>query len=148
MRPKLVGIEFKAVFASQLRRAQRTAELAGFPEFEITPLLNEVDYGEYDGRTSADIQAGRPGWELYRDGSPGGEAPAEMYQRAEAFIAMAAARSGRAIAFSHGHFLRSVAVAWLAIDITNATKLKLDVATISILSETDHGRELARWNAP
>ena len=148
LRPKLAGIGFTAVFASQLQRAQRTAELAGIPKFEITPLLNEVDYGEFDGRTSADIHAERPGWELYRDGSPGGETPAEMYERAEAFIAMAAARSGRVIAFSHGHFLRGVAVAWLAIDITNATKFKLDVASISILSETDHGRELARWNAP
>ena len=59
----------------------------------------------------------------------------------------AAAGGGDVLAFAHGHILRAVAVAWLALDITAASEFRLDVATLSQLAATDRGRELALWNS-
>jgi probable phosphoglycerate mutase len=129
-----------------MQRAMRTAELAGYPGPQLTPLLREVDYGEYEGMTTKAIRETRPGWELYKDGSPGGEAPAQIYERAKAFIDLASAGGGRLLAFSHGHFLRAVAVAWMKLDVTAASALDLDVATLSLLRDDDKGRLLAGWN--
>ena len=146
---RLHGLDFDAVYSSPLQRARRTAELAGFADAHITDLLREVDYGRYEGLTSSQIRATDPDWELYEDGCPGGETPAEVYARAQAFIDLVTATSaGRAIAFAHGHILRAIAVAWIRADITVAAGLLLDVATLNILRDDEgHGRVIALWNA-
>ena len=132
-----------------MRRARRTAELAGFEHPEITDLLKEADYGQYEGLTTEQIQRSDPDWELYKDGCPGGETPAQLYARAQAFVALATKReSGRVLAFAHGHILRAVAVAWIDAGIRVAKGLQLDVATLGILSDADRGRVIALWNAP
>ncbi len=136
------------MFSSPLQRATRTAEIAGFPDPELTPLLREVDYGVYEGLTRKAIRESRPDWELYRDGCPGGETPEQIRSRAGEFIAVASAVTGRVLAFSHGHFLRAVAIAWMRLAIRDASTLYLDVATISILRDDLSGRVLAVWNAP
>ena len=136
------------MFSSPLQRAARTAEIAGFPHPQLTPLLSEVDYGQYEGVTTAQIHEQSPGWEIYRDGSPGGETPAQIYARALEFIRLCECVDGRVLVFAHGHILRAVAVAWLRLDIIVAANLQLDVATLSRLREDpDHGRLLAMWNA-
>jgi probable phosphoglycerate mutase len=134
-----------------MQRAMRTAQLAGFPNPEVTPLLKEADYGDYEGLTSQQIHATNPGWELYHDGSPGGESPAQIYARAERFIELATTSNATAttlIAFAHGHILRAIAVAWIRADITVAAGLQLDVATLNILRDADHGRVIGLWNEP
>jgi broad specificity phosphatase PhoE len=131
-----------------MQRAERTAQIAGFAQPEVSPLLSEFDYGEYEGLTSADIDAVHPGWELFRDGCPGGETPAQVYGRALRFITLATSRPGPVLVFAHGHILRAVAAAWMALEITAASRLHLDVATLSRLIEDQHGRELKLWNAP
>jgi broad specificity phosphatase PhoE len=139
------------VYSSPLRRALRTAELAGFAHPEVTDLLREVNYGRYEGLTTDQIHQSDPGWELYRDGCPGGESPAQIYARAQAVVdlaTMAPAGSGTAIAFAHGHILRAVAVAWIEAPITLASNLELDVATLSLLRVTERGRMVGFWNAP
>jgi broad specificity phosphatase PhoE len=148
LRPSLSAIKFAAVYSSPLQRARRTAQIAGFPDPEVTPLLQEFDYGDYEGLTSAQIHERQPDWQLYRDGCPGGESPEQVYNRARAFIDIAAASAGPAIAFAHGHILRAVAIAWMALDIIAAARLDLDVATLSILADDQHGRVLKLWNAP
>jgi probable phosphoglycerate mutase len=146
---RLSGLRFEAVFSSPLQRAVRTSEIAGFPNPQLTPLLREVDYGQYEGVTTAQIREQNPGWEIYRDGSPGGETPAQIYARAFEFIRLCEKVDGRVLAFAHGHILRAVAVAYLRLDIIVAANLQLDVATLSRLREDpDHGRLLAMWNAP
>jgi probable phosphoglycerate mutase len=145
---RLRGIDFDAVYSSPMQRAARTAQLAGFPEPQITPLLQEVDYGRYEGLTTEEIHSSDPTWELYRDGSPGGETPAQIYARAQEFIALASNRAdGRVIAFAHGHILRAIAVAWIRAELEVAAGLQLDVATLNILRDSDHGRVIALWNA-
>jgi broad specificity phosphatase PhoE len=147
MRPRLAQIRFDTVYSSPLQRARRTAALAGFPEPQITPLLREVDYGDYEGLTTAEIHESNPSWDVYNDGSPGGEFPADIYARAQEFIALAATSGGRVLAFAHGHILRAVGVAWIRADITVASALMLDVATLSVLKD-DGQRLIALWNAP
>lgn len=148
LKTRLAAMTFSTVYSSPMQRALKTAEIAGFPQPQVTPLLKEFDYGDYEGLTSDQIKESNPGWDLYRDGCPGGETPAQVYARAQGFLALAAAATGPVLAFAHGHILRAVAVAWMALDITAASRLLLDVATINRLVEDDHGRELALWNAP
>jgi probable phosphoglycerate mutase len=132
-----------------MQRALRTAELAGFPDPTVTPLLQEADYGRYEGLTSKQIHETDPDWELYKDGAPGGETPAQLHARARRFVDLVATiGAGRVIAFAHGHILRAVATAWIGVDITVGTGLWLDVATLSILNDGERGRVIALWNAP
>jgi len=85
-----------------MQRARRTAELAGFDRPQITSLLKEVDYGTYEGLTSAAIHQASPGWELYKDGCPGGETPAQIYARAQEFIDVATERHDpRTVSYTH-----------------------------------------------
>jgi broad specificity phosphatase PhoE len=152
LKERLKKIHIDTVYSSPLQRARRTAELAGFPKPELTPLLEEIDYGEYEGKTTKEIHQLRPAWELYKDGCPGGETPEQMHTRAEDFLALASGGTpgnGRVLAFSHGHFLRAVAITWMGLGIEAAGVLHLDVATLSILRQgDDNGRVLAMWNAP
>jgi len=130
-----------------MQRARHTAELAGFLSPQITDLLREVDYGDYEGLTSKQIHEANPSWELYADGTPRGETPVQIYARAQQFIAMAGKSGGRAIAFAHGHILRAVGAAWIRADLSVATGLMLDVATVCVLHD-DGRRLITRWNAP
>src|SRR5215471_14162018 len=65
---RLSGLAFARVFTSPLQRAARTCELAGFGGAAQTdPDLVEWNYGQYEGRRTAEILAERPGWQLFRD---------------------------------------------------------------------------------
>lgn len=143
---RLRDVQFTAVYSSDMQRSRRTAELAGFPEPEITPLLREYDYGEYEGVTTDEIRRVRPDWELFVDGCPGGETPAQVYARAAACLQLLAGHDGAVAAFSHGHFIRTLAVAWVELQIIAAARLALDTAAISVLGEGDRGRLIQRWN--
>lgn len=129
-----------------MQRALLTAELAGFSKPQVIDLLREVDYGDYEGLTSKQIHESNPSWEVYSDGSPGGETPAQIYARAQQFIALAGESGGRAIAFAHGHILRAIGAAWIRADLSVATGLMLDVATICVLRDDAH-RLISLWNS-
>ena len=145
---RLQGTTFDAAYTSPMQRAKSTAELAGFPHATMTDLLKEADYGRYEGMTTNQIHQENPGWELYHDGCPGGETPAQLYARAQEFIELATrSGDGRVIAFSHGHILRAIGTAWIGADISVAAGLQLDVASISVLRDADRGRVIALWNA-
>src|SRR5262249_17285877 len=79
---------FARVFSSPLQRASKTCELAGFgPGAAVDHDLVEWDYGRFEGKTTSDVLKERPGWELYRDGCPEGEAPEDVASRADRFVA-------------------------------------------------------------
>jgi broad specificity phosphatase PhoE len=147
LRPRLASIHFDIVYSSPMQRARRTAELAGFSSPEVTDLLREVDYGDYEGLTSRQIHETNPSWEVYSDGSPGGETPVQIDSRAQQFIALAGKSGGRAIAFAHGHILRAVGAAWIRSDLGVAAGLMLDVATVCVLRDDGH-RLINLWNSP
>jgi broad specificity phosphatase PhoE len=114
---RLEGLTFAAVLTSPLRRAVRTCELAGFGSAAaIEPDLMEWNYGTYEGRTSVDIHAERPGWQLFRDGAPAGESPDQIGARADRAIRRVRAIEGNTLLFSSGHFLRVFAARWLGLE--------------------------------
>ena len=85
---RLQGFSFIRVFTSPLQRASKTCELAGFGSVaEVDPDLIEWDYGSLEGVLASDVLRDHPGWELFRDGCPGGESPQEVAARADRFIA-------------------------------------------------------------
>jgi probable phosphoglycerate mutase len=131
---RLRGLTFAKVLTSPLQRAFRTCELAGFGEAaEIDPDLVEWDYGEYEGRRSVDIHAERPDWQLFRDGCPGGETPAEIGARADRVIGRLRAVAGDVLLFSSGHFLRVLAARWLGLEVPGGRYLVLGTASLSAL---------------
>ena len=104
---RLHGITFAKVFTSPLRRAVRTCELAGFGgEAESDRDLVEWNYGQYEGRRTKEIHEERPGWQLFRDGCPGGEAPNQVGARADRIVERVRNVPGNVLLFSSGHFLR------------------------------------------
>ncbi|TMK89528.1 MAG: hypothetical protein E6G57_00960, partial [Actinobacteria bacterium] len=111
-RLRRLGIEPLRVLSSPRQRAIDTARLAGFEMPEITHLLAEVDYGEYEGRTSADIRADRPGWDLFTEGTPGGETLSAAAARCQRLLDDIDPEDGRGdvLLFAHGHILRVLAV--------------------------------------
>jgi len=62
------------VYSSPRARALETAKLA-LPDARILvdPLLLEFDYGSDEGLTPTEVADLRPGWNIWRDGCPGGE---------------------------------------------------------------------------
>jgi probable phosphoglycerate mutase len=135
LKDRLKDLDFKQVYVSPLQRARRTCELAGFGAVaEIDPDLVEWDYGQYEGRRSAEIHAERPDWELFRDGCPGGESPAQVAVRADRVVSRVREVSGNALVFSSGHFIRVLASRWLGIAPTvNSRYFLLGTASLSAL---------------
>src|SRR5580704_3043849 len=133
---RLKGQTFAKVFTSPLQRAARTCELAGFGSLaETDPDLVEWNYGEYEGLRSAEILRKRPDWELFRDGCPGGESPAQIGERADRVVLRARAVAGDVLLFSSGHFIRVLADRWLALGPGCMAKhLLLGTASVSALS--------------
>lgn len=146
MRPLLDVEGFDLVMASPRRRALETAKLAGF-EPQVDPRLAEWDYGDYEGRTTAEIQRERPGWDLWRDGCPGGEAPGEIEARLEPLREELRARSGERIAvFGHGHCLRALAATWLQLGLEAGRALALGPASLSVLGDDRGIAVVELWN--
>ncbi|MEO6800706.1 MAG: histidine phosphatase family protein [Rhodanobacter sp.] len=144
------GIEFARVFTSPLMRARQTCErVASHRAFACDPDLAEWDYGDYEGKTSADIRRQRPGWNVFRDGCPHGESPAQVSARADRLIARLRQDSGNIALFSHGQFGAVLAARWVGLAVAEARHLSLDVASTSILSCDPHHPEvpvIALWN--
>jgi broad specificity phosphatase PhoE len=131
----LKRLTFAKVFTSPLLRAMRTCELAGFKSVaEMDRDLVEWDYGEYEGLLTADILRERPGWQLFRDGCPGGESPQQVAARADRVVSRVQAVAGNVLVFSSGHFLRVLATRWIKIETVNGQSLMLSTASLSALS--------------
>ncbi len=147
----LQGIPFALVLVSPLRRACRTCELAGFGDVaRVEPNLSEWDYGDYEGRTSADIRAERPDWNVFLDGCPGGESPEQVSGRADLVIAGLRRTEGPVALFSHGQFLSALAARWIGLPVREGQHLLLDTASVSILDHNHHNAEapaITLWNA-
>ena len=133
LQQRLKGLTFAKVFTSPLQRARRTCELAGFGTVaEIDPDLLEWNYGAYEGRRTAEIRAERPDWQLFRDGCPGGESPAQVAARADRAVSRLRAVQGDVLLFSSGHFLRVLAVRWIGLELTaHARSFMLSTASLS-----------------
>ncbi len=147
---RLKGLTFEKVFCSPLKRARRTCELAGFGAIaDVDGDLVEWDYGQYEGRTSADILRERPDWELFRDGCPGGETPQQVGARADRVVSRLRAVPGDVLVFSSGHFLRVLAARWIRVETSIPGRhFMLSTASLSAVGyEYDLSRPVIRlWN--
>lgn len=154
--PALAGRQIRATFCSPAQRAVRTAELAGLKDITIDPDLWEWDYGGYEGRTTLQIQAERPGWYLWRDGViPGdaehpGETVAQVGARTDAVLSRAKPllADGDVALVAHGHVLRVLTARWLGLEPTGGRLFRLDTGTYSTLGTEHDYPVIATWNLP
>jgi probable phosphoglycerate mutase len=142
----LGGRDFALVLTSPRLRARRTAELAGYPDAEADELLTEVDYGEYEGLTTAQIRETRPDWDLWRDGNPGGETVDDAGARADRLIPRLREASGPVLIFGHGHMSRVLGARLVGLAPAAGRLLLLDPGGVSIVG-SEHGHAaIKRWN--
>jgi probable phosphoglycerate mutase len=146
---RLRGLVFAKTFTSPLQRAVRTCELAGFGNgAERDPDLMEWDYGQYEGRRTAEILEERPDWQLFRDGCPGGESPAAIGARADRVVSRVRAVRGNVLLFSSAHILRVLAARWLGLEPAGGRYFVLGTAALCILGYEHNLAEPAirLWN--
>jgi broad specificity phosphatase PhoE len=146
---RLRGMSFSKILVSPMRRARRTAELAGLArQAETDADLMEWDYGDYEGLTTAEIRRDRPGWDLFRDGCPGGESVEAIGARADRVIARLRPIEGRTLLFGHSHFFRVLAARWIHQPPGDGRSYLLGTASLSILGY-EHSRDepvIRLWN--
>jgi probable phosphoglycerate mutase len=154
-----------AVFTSPAQRAVRTAALAGLggegapgslggPEPRKDPDLWEWDYGGYEGITTADIQRGRPGWFLWRDGViPGdvdhpGETVEQVGERVDRVLKRAAPlrAGGDVVLVAHGHVLRVLTARYLGLPPAGGRLFRLDTGTVCTLGTEHDEPVILSWN--
>ena len=149
--PWLRNISFIRVFTSPSQRARRTCELVGLGgAARLEPDLVEWDYGDYEGKRSADISKERPGWNLFDDGVPNGESPVQISARADRLLSQLCTFNGKVALFSHGHTSRVLAARWMGLPVSDGQHLSLDTGSLSILGTDPHHPELRTielWNA-
>jgi broad specificity phosphatase PhoE len=132
---ELRGRQFARIFTSPLQRAARTCALAGFgDQSQVDHDLVEWNYGEYEGLRTAEIHAKRPGWQIFRDGCPGGESPGEVGARADRVVERVRAVQRDVLIFSSGHFLRVLTARWLGLEPQAGKCFLLSTASLSVLS--------------
>ena len=154
--PALAGRDIRAAFTSPMRRAIRTAALAGLVGASQDPDLREWDYGGYEGATTPQIREQRPGWYLWRDGViPGdadhpGETLSQVGDRADAVLGRVTPllADGDVVLVSHGHLLRVLTARWLRLEPAGGRLFQLGTGTLSTLG-TEHGEPvISSWNVP
>jgi broad specificity phosphatase PhoE len=131
------------VLASPLQRAQETARLL-FSERAMTldPRLMEMDFGQWEGKTLADLRAA-PGANAEERESlgldfsaPGGETPRQVQARVKPLLAEIAALGQPTIIVTHKAVLRallSLATGWTMLG-KPPVKLKPDCAHLFCLA--------------
>jgi broad specificity phosphatase PhoE len=147
--PALSAHRFARVLCSPLLRARQTCEEAGLIErAELRDELVEWDYGDYEGKTTAEVHAElEPGWLLWRDGCPNGEMPADVAARVDPVIAELRTLEGDAIVFAHGHLLRTFAARWVEQPPLLGQRLALATGTLSRLGLEHDYPVIRAWNA-
>ncbi len=146
---RLQGLTFAKVFSSPLQRALKTCELAGFGSMVMPdPLLEEWNYGDYEGRTTTEIQQTQPDWFIFRDGCPGGELPKQVAQRCDQMIEKMKAINGDILIFAHAHILRMLTTRWLGLPAEEGRLYFLSTASLSILGYEHNLSEpvIRLWN--
>ncbi|WP_117212367.1 histidine phosphatase family protein [Allorhizocola rhizosphaerae] len=145
---RLAGRAFAAVLSSPLKRAVRTAELAGLTVTATDDDLLEWNYGAYEGRTTVEIRQERPGWSVWREDCPGGETSAQVGERADRVLERVAVMlpSGDVALVGHAHMLRVLTARWLGLPATGGELFRLETGTLSVLGYERETQVLLRWN--
>ena len=151
LRPRLDDVSFDLVLTSPMQRARVTADLVGRGDAEVDADLVEWGYGDYEGRTSAEIREEVPGWTIWSQPAPGGETPDQVAERLDRVVDRlrdADGRTGdRALVFGHGHALRALTARWLGLPVTDGRLFRLDTATLSRLGYERENPVILAWNS-
>jgi broad specificity phosphatase PhoE len=142
----LRGRKFALVLSSPLRRALDTARLAGFDP-QLREELAEWNYGDYEGRTTAEIRETVPDWTIWGYGAAGGESGAQVGARVDRVIEEILHIDGDVLVFAHGHLLRVLCARWLELEPRDGRLFALDPATLSALGFEREQRVIRMWNA-
>jgi probable phosphoglycerate mutase len=143
----LAGRKFALVLSSPLKRALETCRLAGYGDAaQVDPNLCEWGYGDYEGRTTAEIQQERPDWYLWRDGPLHGETVEQVGARAEAVLARASQAQGDVVLFAHAHLLRILTARWLGLPPDCGRLFALATASVSQLGFEHDTHVISEWN--
>jgi probable phosphoglycerate mutase len=160
----LAGTKFAAVLVSPMRRARETCELAGLEDHAVVDEgLKEWDYGLYEGKTTKQIQADIPGWDVWKNEIVGGETVEQVGARADGVIARALATAvsenqdpgrpaaagelgGKVALFAHAHILRILAARWIGLDARGGALFSLGTGSVSVLGWERETRVVRRWN--
>ena len=145
---RLAGHHFGLVLTSPRSRAAETARLAGFPDAIIEPHLGEWDYGEFEGRTTADIRTEIPDWSVWTGPWRKGETVEDVGARADRVIerCLDPTIDGDVLLFAHGHLLRVLAARWIGLPADAGRMFALGTATLGILAWDRGTRVIETWN--
>lgn len=139
--------KFKKIFCSPLQRAAETCKIAGYlKDAEMDDDLVEWNYGDYEGKTTAEIREIAPKWTIFTKGAPNGESVGDISTRAQRVISRVRDVSGDVLIFSSGHFLRALAAKWLHLPISEARLLLLSTASLSCLGYERENPVIISWN--
>jgi broad specificity phosphatase PhoE len=139
--------QFALVLTSPLSRARETCDLAGFGErAQVTGDLAEWDYGIFEGKTTREIRAERPGWSIWETDVPNGETVEAVAERAARVIELASAAAGDVALFAHGHILRILTGRWLGLEPRSGRLFALDTGSIGVLGHEHENRVIRAWN--
>ncbi|BBZ61946.1 acid phosphatase [Mycolicibacterium monacense] len=128
------------VISSPRLRALDTAKLAGLAVDEVSDLLVEWDYGDYEGRTTAEIRESDPEWLVWTHGCPGGESVEAVNERADRAVEVALGHleSRDVIFVGHGHFSRAVITRWAELPLADGIRFAMVAASIAVCG-WEHG---------
>lgn len=148
---KVVGnaLSTAIIYTSPLQRARVTAEIVTgrrSEDFIVTSNLVEYNYGDYEGLTPSQIRDLRPGWDIWRDGCPGGESTEDVGERALAFIKEAESHDRLVVAFAHGHIIRILGACAVGLAAAQGQIFTLDTATLSMIEDIRGKRVVKLWN--
>ena len=138
--------QIKKVWSSPLKRAFETGQLAGFTDIQEDPRLMEWHYGAYEGKTSQEIHAEEPTWNIFADGAKNGESVEDVEKRAGEVIDMLTSFPEDQVVFSHGHFSRVLLMKWLSLPVEKAALFSLGNAAVAVLQLSKEKRSLLQWN--
>jgi probable phosphoglycerate mutase len=135
--------------------------LAGYGDVAvIDDGLQEWNYGDAEGKTTAQMRELRPGWSVWTSPIVGGESVEQVGERADGVIARAVAAvrptsqdrdvghpESQAVAlFAHAHILRILAARWLGLPAVDGRMLALGTGSLSVLGHERETRVIERWN--
>ena len=142
----LKGFEFDTILSSPLKRAQETAKIAGFPDYQLEDGLFEWRYGEYEGLTSKEIKKRDPTWNIFEKGGLEGESVRDIQERTSKLCQKLYALEGNVLLFSSGHISRAIGSVWVGASASFGKYLKLSTASRSLLGY-EHGYPvICCWN--
>ncbi len=138
-------LENPVVVSSPRHRALVTAELAGLTVDEVSPLLAEWDYGDYEGLTTPQIRETVPDWTVWEYGCPGGESVADVTVRADRALGLALSHmeSRDVIFVGHGHFSRTMLTRWVELPVAEGIRFAMAAAAVAVCGYEHGSRQIS-----